>query len=491
MTRERLYQALDRPAGRRRLPLLRRHLRAGLRDARARPGPRLPGYDGSLELLHAAGGAADRGPRSAASASCSSPRGWCVLLFVAYQLVWTNYEAHRAGRPRQRRHPGRLEPTARGGTTGGPDTGRRQVDFGQGFAFLHIPRLGQHWTVPVVEGRRAAGPRARRRSLPGHGPARPGRQLRRGRAPGHQRRAVRQPGPGARRVTSSSPRPDAAGSPTSSTGPDRRRRRRPGSSTRCRASRAPTPTERLITLTTCNPRWASTQRLIVFGHLEESRAKTDGRRRRARPGERGGLMYAWIWRHLPGPWPLRSLLAAGAGGGRGAAAVHDRVPLGGALPALPRRDGGPVTDLPARRRGSWSSTTTTASCSTSCSTSPSSAPSAPCVRNDEVAPADARGLRRRAAQPRARDPGEGRRLRRPGPRGRRRGAGARRLPRPPGDRGRLRRRRRTGPRAAARQDQRGAARGRRRPGRAAVAVHRDPLPLARGAARTACRPSSR
>jgi hypothetical protein len=20
-------------------------------------------------------------------------------------------------------------------------------------------------------------------------------------------------------------------------------------------------------------------------------------------------MYAWIWRHLPGPWPLRTLLA--------------------------------------------------------------------------------------------------------------------------------------------------------------------------------------
>jgi hypothetical protein len=21
-------------------------------------------------------------------------------------------------------------------------------------------------------------------------------------------------------------------------------------------------------------------------------------------------MYAWVWRHLPGPWPLRGLLAA-------------------------------------------------------------------------------------------------------------------------------------------------------------------------------------
>ena len=80
------------------------------------------------------------------------------------------------------------------------------------------------------------------------------------------------------------------------------------------------------------------------------------------------------------------------------------------------------------------------------------------LRNDEVAPGDAPRVRRRAAQPRPRHAGEGRRLRRPGPRGRGRGAGARRLPRPPGDRGRLRRGRRARPGAAARQDQRGAAR---------------------------------
>ena len=23
-------------------------------------------------------------------------------------------------------------------------------------------------------------------------------------------------------------------------------------------------------------------------------------------------MYAWIWRHLPGPWPVRTLLAVAA-----------------------------------------------------------------------------------------------------------------------------------------------------------------------------------
>ena len=36
------------------------------------------------------------------------------------------------------------------------------------------------------------------------------------------------------------------------------------------------PTRELITLTTCNPRWASYQRMILFGHLVTTRAKTDG-----------------------------------------------------------------------------------------------------------------------------------------------------------------------------------------------------------------------
>lgn len=37
-----------------------------------------------------------------------------------------------------------------------------------------------------------------------------------------------------------------------------------------------TPTEALITLTTCNPRWASTERWIWWGHLVEQRARADG-----------------------------------------------------------------------------------------------------------------------------------------------------------------------------------------------------------------------
>ena len=73
-------------------------------------------------------------------------------------------------------------------------------------------------------------------------------------------------------------------------------------------------------------------------------------------------------------------------------------------------------------------------------------------------------------------------MRRAGDRARRPGPDPRRLPRAPGDRGRIRGE--GGPRAgaAARQDQPGRAQRGRRAGRAAVAVHRDPLPLARGRA---------
>ena len=200
--------------------------------------------------------------------------GLVVLLFVAYQLVWTNYEAHRAAdrvsddiRDAWSRPPGR--------TTGGPDTGTA-ADFGRGFAFLHIPRLGQHWTVPVVEGV----------DLPdlargvGHYPdtARPG-QVGNFAVAGH-------------RATNGEPfatldRVRAGDVVVAETRRrwftyvvDRTEIVEPTSTwviDPVPGKPGATPTERLLTLTTCNPRWASTQRLIVFGHLQESRAKQDGR----------------------------------------------------------------------------------------------------------------------------------------------------------------------------------------------------------------------
>jgi sortase A len=198
--------------------------------------------------------------------------GLVLLLFVVYQLVWTNVVARQAQgevadqiRDSWQRQPGRTPAPA----------DLRAVDFGEGFAFLRIPRLGRDYSVPVVQG---VGLDDLARGV-GHYPrsAGPG-QVGNFAVAGH-------------RATNGEPFAHL----------DRLRKRdvvvvetrsrwftyvvdrsrivlptdtwvidpvpgRPGAE----------PTERLLTLTTCNPRWASTQRLIVFGHLRGSRPKSEG-----------------------------------------------------------------------------------------------------------------------------------------------------------------------------------------------------------------------
>jgi sortase A len=203
--------------------------------------------------------------------------GLVLLLFCAYQLVWTNIAADRA----QDRVSDALrkEWSSRGGNQSPNDTIRlSKSDFGKGFAFLHIPRLGRANSVPVVQGV----------SLPdlsrgvGHYPktAVPG-EIGNFAVAGH-------------RATNGEPfahldRVEVGDSLVVET-------RRvwltyvvdkvqivapsavwvldpvPGEP-------AEQPTRQLITLTTCNPRWASTQRLIVFGHLEDTQPTAEGRPR--------------------------------------------------------------------------------------------------------------------------------------------------------------------------------------------------------------------
>lgn len=201
--------------------------------------------------------------------------GLVLLLFCAYQLVWTNIAADRA--------QGRVSDALRDqwssqGGTASPDSKIRlsKSDFGKGFAFLHIPRLGRNYSVPVVQGV----------SLPdlsrgvGHYPktAVPG-EIGNFAVAGHRATngepfahldavkvgdslvvetrsewltyivdKVRIVAPSAVWVLDPVP-----GNPTAQ------------------------PTRQLITLTTCNPRWASTQRLIVFGHLEQTQPTSEGR----------------------------------------------------------------------------------------------------------------------------------------------------------------------------------------------------------------------
>ena len=193
---ERLRPGAGRLAGGRGLPLLRRHLRAGLRGRRRHSAPRCPAYDGSLDLLHAQVGAVMRtAVRGARRAPHHRRPGGAALRRLP------------AGLDQLRGAPGhRQRDQRRCGTAG---TGRRsrrrrrgtsrskQVDFGKGFAFLHIPRLGKNWTMPVVQGVYAARPARGRRALPEDRPAGRDRQLRGRRPPGHQRRAVRLPRQGA------------------------------------------------------------------------------------------------------------------------------------------------------------------------------------------------------------------------------------------------------------------------------------------------------
>jgi sortase A len=196
--------------------------------------------------------------------------GLVVLLFVAYQLAWTNYEADRAtGKVTNDVRDSWARPT---GTAAVPVP---RLVKGKGFAFLHIPRLGKGWNVPVIQGV----------TLPdlargvGHYPKTD--------LPG----AVGNFAVAGHRATNGQPFANLD-------------RMRPGDLVVAETQQrwftyvidrtkivSPTslwvldpvpghpnekPTKALLTLTTCNPRWASYQRMIVFGHLEESRSKSDG-----------------------------------------------------------------------------------------------------------------------------------------------------------------------------------------------------------------------
>jgi sortase A len=201
--------------------------------------------------------------------------GLVLLLFCVYQLVWTNIEAdHAASRVS---HSLRQEWAKQGGSQSpGGILALPRPKPGKGFAFLHIPRLGRKYSVPIVQGV----------SLPdlslgvGHYPssALPG-QVGNFAVAGH-RATHGQPFAYLDKVT---------------VGDSLVVETRTGWFTYVVDKTqivAPTavwvigpvpgkphqvPTRQLITLTTCNPRWASTARLIVFGHLTDSRPTAQGR----------------------------------------------------------------------------------------------------------------------------------------------------------------------------------------------------------------------
>ena len=205
--------------------------------------------------------------------------GLVVLLFVVYQVYWTNVESDRAQAQitdsLQKTWKAAPDPTPSPGTTTAPAL--QAPSDGTGFALIRIPRLGSGWVKPVVEGV----------TLPdlhrgiGHYPdtALPG-QVGNFAVAGH-------------RATNGEPFRDLnevkVGDsivletqdmwfvyvvdktfkvlPTGTWVIDPV----PGQ------PRGTTPTQKLVTLTTCDPRWGHTRRLIVSGHLVDQQPKSAGR----------------------------------------------------------------------------------------------------------------------------------------------------------------------------------------------------------------------
>jgi sortase A len=74
--------------------------------------------------------------------------GVLVLLFVGYQLGWTNYQADRAAAANTDQLENAWE---RPGVSMGPEYDL-PIQNGDPFAELYIPRLGKDYKVPIVQG---------------------------------------------------------------------------------------------------------------------------------------------------------------------------------------------------------------------------------------------------------------------------------------------------------------------------------------------------
>jgi sortase A len=209
--------------------------------------------------------------------------GLVLLLYVAYTLVWTNVqadtEARRVVDDLQSRWAAPAPVSTVPGQPGRLAAAPPVVEpppSGDAFALLYIPRLGDDWVVPVLQG---VGSRVLSTGI-GHYPktAMPG-QVGNFAVAGH-RATHGEPFANLDRM-----RPgDAVGVQTRTGWYVYRVERteivpptrvsvilpvpnRPGA----------TPTQRRMTLTTCHPRWGSTERLIVYTRLESSTPSAAGR----------------------------------------------------------------------------------------------------------------------------------------------------------------------------------------------------------------------
>ena len=215
------------------LPPVRRPPRARLRRQRVRLGigARIRGTVG--RAVRSGGGVSAARRTVGVVGELLITAGVVVLLFVAYQLVWTNVQADRAATAQS----DNLERNWGERNTGDPEFDL-PLKKGEAFALLRIPRLGDDYRVPIVEGVSlddlAQGV--------GHYPetALPGRdrQLLGCWAPSDQRGAIRVPRSGRTSATMSSLSPEPPGTRTRSPRSTSSNRLRWTSSFRYRTSRA-------------------------------------------------------------------------------------------------------------------------------------------------------------------------------------------------------------------------------------------------------------
>jgi sortase A len=200
--------------------------------------------------------------------------GMVILLFVAYELYFTNIETARE----QHRLTTAIEEQWRHGAGGSYRTKAdllRPIPIGSGVAVIRIPKFGHDWAKVIVEG-------VELRDLkkgPGHYP---GTQL-----PGQVGNFV----VSGHRTTHGAPfnrvdelRPgDAVVIETKDTwytyrvtGTEIVKPSAVEVTYPVPRHKDAVPKDRLITLTSCNPKYSARTRIIVFGRLDDTRLKTAG-----------------------------------------------------------------------------------------------------------------------------------------------------------------------------------------------------------------------
>ena len=200
--------------------------------------------------------------------------GLVILLFVVYELWFTNIETARA----QRRLTSAIEDQWRHGAGGSyrtPEDRLRPIPIGSGVAVIRIPKFGRDWAKVIVEGVALSDLR--------HGPGHyPGTQL-----PGEVGNFV----VSGHRTTYGAPfnRVDELdpGDPIVIETKDTWYTYRVTSTEIVKPTaievtyRVPhdataKPTVATITLTSCNPKYSARTRIIVYGALDDTRLKSAG-----------------------------------------------------------------------------------------------------------------------------------------------------------------------------------------------------------------------